>query len=391
MSCWDCPCFRRTSVDSITLESQSEASIQHYLGEELPAQRAPLTAAGDGRPLLASNASHYELRLELGRGFNNLTTIYLARNTPTGRMVTVRLTDLEQCSDEHLKLLQNEVIMTQFFRHPNILTFSNVFTTGSHLWVIAPFKAYGSAGQLLRTCFPEGMSETLIAHILHEAVKGLNYLHKSDYIHRNLKASHILISREGAVCLSGLNRIYSLVHNGQKSKVAYEFPESSTAVLPWLSPELLRQDMYGYNVKSDIYSVGITACELANGGAPFQNMHRTQMLLQKLRGPACCLLDTHYFPCGESRMKISRSGVDSGIGESVLTSAMTGTMTSDGLQTPASRMFSSSFRNFVELCLQQEPEHSSAGFPRYSFNNDNKLHIQQHWTTHCHRIPPVFP
>ncbi|RMC18445.1 hypothetical protein DUI87_04332 [Hirundo rustica rustica] len=135
----------------------------------------------------------------------------------------------------------------------------------------------GSARHLLKTYFPEGMSEALIGNILFGAIRGLNYMHQNGYIHRNIKASHILISEDGLVSLSGLNNLYSLVSNGQKSKVVYDFPQFSTSVLPWLSPELLRQDLSGYNMKSDIYSVGITACELANGHVPFQDMPRTQI------------------------------------------------------------------------------------------------------------------
>lgn len=41
-----------------------------------------------------------------GRRFNNLTSVYLARHTPTGTQVAVRITDLENCSEEHLKALQ---------------------------------------------------------------------------------------------------------------------------------------------------------------------------------------------------------------------------------------------------------------------------------------------
>ncbi|XP_075789994.1 STE20-related kinase adapter protein beta isoform X1 [Pelodiscus sinensis] len=350
MSCLDCSCILRTTVESIRPEKQCENSIHQYLADE-PELSWIHPSGRDEMSLCSPDVSHYELQVEIGRGFNNLTSIYLARHTPTGAPVAVRITDLESCSEEHLKALQSEVVLSHFFQHPNIMTLWTVFTAGSWLWVISPFMAYNSASHLLRTYFPEGMSEALIGNILFGAVRGLNYMHQNGYIHRNIKASHILISGNGLVSLSGLNHLYSLINNGQRSKVVYDFPHFSTSVLPWLSPELLRQDLYGYNVKSDIYSVGITACELANGYVPFQDIPHAKMLLHKLKGPTYCPWDINTFPCGESRMKNSQSGVDSGIGES-----MTHTMTSERLQTPSSKTFSPAFHNLVELCLQQDPE-----------------------------------
>ncbi|XP_041329319.1 STE20-related kinase adapter protein beta isoform X3 [Pyrgilauda ruficollis] len=315
MSCLDCSCILRTPVEPIRPEELSQSSIHECLADSDLAWIPPSTGKNE-MVFCSSNVSHYELQLEIGRRFNNLTSVYLARHTPTDRQVAVRITDLENCSEEHLKALQNEVVLSHFFQHPNIMTFWTVFTAGSWLWVISPFMAYGSARHLLKTYFPEGMSEALIGNILFGAIRGLNYMHQNGYIHRNIKASHILISEDGLVSLSGLNNLYSLVSNGQKSKVVYDFPPFSTSVLPWLSPELLRQ-----------------------------------MLLQKLKGPTSCHWDINTFPRGESRMKNSRSGVDSGIGES-----MTRTMTSERLQMPFSKTFSPAFHNLVELCLQQDPE-----------------------------------
>lgn len=80
------------------------------------------------------------------------------------------------------------------------------------------------------------------------------------------------------------------------------------------------------------------------------------MLLQKLKGPPYSPLDVSIFPPSESRMKNSRSGVDSGIGESVLVSSGTHTGNSDRLQTPSSKTFSPAFFSLVQLCLQQDPE-----------------------------------
>lgn len=80
------------------------------------------------------------------------------------------------------------------------------------------------------------------------------------------------------------------------------------------------------------------------------------MLLQKLKGPPENPLYEGTFPGEQSPMKISRSGVDSGIGESVVAASMTQTMTSERLRTPSPRTFSPALQNLVEICLQQDPE-----------------------------------
>ncbi|KAM6174757.1 STE20-related kinase adapter protein beta isoform 2-T3 [Erethizon dorsatum] len=336
MSLLDCFCTSRTQVESLRPQKQSETSIQQCLVEEPTLSWSPRSRASE--VICSTDVSNYELQVEIGT------------------LVTIKITDLENLTEERLEALQRAVILSHFFRHPNITTYWTVFTAGSWLWVISPFMAYGSASELLRTYFPEGMSETLIRNILFGAVRGLNYLHQNGCIHRSFKASHILLSGDGLVTLSGLSHLHSLVKHGQRHRAVFEFPQFSTSVQPWLSPELLRQDLHGYNVKSDIYSVGITACELASGQVPFQDIHRTQMLLQKLKGPPYSPVDLSIFPQSDSRMKTSRSGVDSGIGESVLVSSGTHTVNSDRLHTPSSKTFSPAFFSLVQLCLQQDPE-----------------------------------
>lgn len=355
MSLLDCFCASRTRVESLRPEKQSETSVHQYLVDEPAASWSPPSTRAN-EAIRSTDASHYELQVEIGRGFDNLTSVHLARHTPTGTLVTVKITNLENCTEERLKALQRALVLSHFFQHPNVTTYWTVFTVGSWLWVVSPFMAYGSASQLLKTYFPEGMSEALIRNILFGAVRGLSYLHQSGCIHRSFKASHILISGDGLVTLSGLSHLHSLVKHGQRHRAVFDFPQFSTSVQPWLSPELLRQDLHGYDVKSDIYSVGITACELASGQVPFQDMHRTQMLLQKLKGPPYSPLDIGGFPQSDSRMRNSQSGVDSGIGESVLVSTGTHTVNSDHLHTPATKTFSPAFFSLVQLCLQQDPE-----------------------------------
>ncbi|XP_028843544.1 STE20-related kinase adapter protein alpha isoform X2 [Denticeps clupeoides] len=293
------------------------------------------------------DSTSYELLTIVGRGLEDLMTVNLARYRPTGELVAIRRIDLESCTNDMVTYLQGELHVSKLFHHPSILPYKSVFIAENELWVITPFMAYGSARDLISSHFTEGMSELSIAYILLGVLRGLEYVHHMGYVHRSVKASHVLISADGQVCLSGLRSIFSLIRHGQRARVVHDFPQYSVRVLPWLSPEVLQQNLQGYDFRSDIYSLGITACELANGHVPFKDMAATQMLLEKLNGTVPCLLDTTTIPPEDLSMKPSRSGADSGICE--------GPGTSSGSH-PYNRTFSPQFHAFVELCLQRDPE-----------------------------------
>ncbi|XP_024289536.2 STE20-related kinase adapter protein alpha isoform X3 [Oncorhynchus tshawytscha] len=304
------------------------------------------------------DSSAYELLTIIGRGLEDLMTVNLARYRPTGEHVAIRRIDLESCTNEMVNYLQAELHVSKLFHHSSILPYRSIFIAENELWVISPFMAYGSARDLISSHFTDGMNELAIAYILLGMLKALDYIHHMGYVHRSVKASHVLISVDGQVCMSGLRSIISLIRHGQRARVVHDFPQYSIKVLPWLSPEVLQQNLQGYDFRSDIYSLGITACELANGHVPFKDMPATQMLLEKLNGTVPCLLDTTTIPPEELTMKPSRSGADSGICEGPSTGGAhhsNGEPSSSGSH-PYSRTFSPHFHAFVELCLQRDPE-----------------------------------
>lgn len=105
MSLLDCFCASRTRVDSLRPEKQSETSVHQYLVDEPAVSWSP-PSARTNEVLCSTDAAHYELHVEIGRGFDNLTSVHLARHTPTGTLVTIKITNLETCTDERLKALQ---------------------------------------------------------------------------------------------------------------------------------------------------------------------------------------------------------------------------------------------------------------------------------------------
>ncbi|XP_044303360.1 STE20-related kinase adapter protein alpha isoform X1 [Varanus komodoensis] len=332
----------------------------------------------------------YELLTIIGRGFEDLMTVNLARYKPTGEFVTVRRINLETCTNEMVAFLQGELHVSKFFSHPNLVPYKAAFTTDNELWVVTSFMAYGSAKDLICTHFMDGMSELAMAYILQGVLKALDYIHHMGYVHRSVKASHILISADGKVYLSGLRSNLSMISHGQRLKVVHDFPKYSIKVLPWLSPEVLQQNLQGYDAKSDIYSVGITACELANGHVPFKDMPATQMLLEKLNGTVPCLLDTTTIPPEELTMKPSRSGASTGLGEGMAASSARAS-NGEAVLHPYHRTFSPYFHHFVEQCLQRNPDlrPSASALLNHSFFKQIKRRVSEALPELLYPVTPI--
>lgn len=73
------------------------------------------------------------------------------------------------------------------FNHPNVLPLYCSFVYGQDLWMVMPFISGGSVLHIMKYAYPEGLEEVIIATIMREALKALEYVHKHQGIHRDVK------------------------------------------------------------------------------------------------------------------------------------------------------------------------------------------------------------
>lgn len=181
------------------------------------------------------------------------------------------------------------------FNHPHILSFHSAFVNQLEVHVVAPIMCYCSARHIMNRFFTTGFPELIVSLLLRDVLAGLEYLHRKGFVHRSIRASHILCNRQRAV-LCGLRDCTSMLAHGERSRTLHELPAAGVKNLNWLAPEVLEQNLLGYTEKSDVYSLGITTCELTNNLEPFADMPTTFMMTEKIRGNTPALLDCSTCP-----------------------------------------------------------------------------------------------
>ena len=181
--------------------------------------------------------------------------------------------------DTNLAEIRLEVQSMRLSSHSNVLACHTAFVKDTNLWLVTQLMRKGSSLHCIQTAreklrqHPIPM-EPHITYILHETLLGLQYIHDNGQIHRDVKSSNILIDGDGSVRIADFGVSGWLVQGGSQQEKAKTFVGTPC----WMAPEVMEQ-IHGYDTKADVWSLGITALELAKGFAPYAKYPPMKVLI----------------------------------------------------------------------------------------------------------------
>ncbi|KAM8856823.1 myosin-IIIb isoform 4-T5 [Synchiropus picturatus] len=252
----------------------------------------PYKSSMIGLENLGDPSESWDIVETIGKG--TYGKVYRVTNKKDGSQAAVKVLDpINHTSyshrdvDEEIEAEYN--ILRSLSNHPNVVKFFGMFyksdnLSGGQLWLVLELCNGGSVTELIKGLLMRGqrLQEPVISYILYSALLGLQHLHNNQIIHRDVKGNNILLTTSGGV---------KLVDFGVSAQLTTARLRRNTSVgTPfWMAPEVIaceQQYDYSYDARCDVWSLGITAIELADGDPPLAEMHPVKALFKIPRNPS---------------------------------------------------------------------------------------------------------
>ncbi|XP_052869901.1 serine/threonine-protein kinase 3 [Anopheles cruzii] len=199
----------------------------------------------------------FDILCKLGEG--SYGSVYMALHKESEQVLAIKQVPVDTDLQEIIK----EISIMQQCDSPYVVKYYGSYFKNTDLWIVMEYCGAGSVSDIMRLR-KKTLSEDEIATILIDTLKGLEYLHLRRKIHRDIKAGNILLNSEGHAKLADFGVAGQLTDTMAKRNTVIGTPF-------WMAPEVIEE--IGYDCVADIWSLGITALEMAEGKPPYGDIH----------------------------------------------------------------------------------------------------------------------
>jgi len=213
-------------------------------------------------PLLGRIIGGYEMVQPIGSG--SMGTVYKSEQLSMGRLVALKIL--------HDELTANERAVGRFLRearaggqfsHPNIIRIYDMNQAEGHYFISMEYAQGGDVGSLLEREGPLAIRQ--VVEIASQTCSALAHAHSNGIVHRDIKPTNLLLTRDGITKVGDLGLAKSLDAAGITSLTS---TGSALGTLVYVPPEQLA-DARSVDFRADIYSLGATCYHLLSGEHPF--------------------------------------------------------------------------------------------------------------------------
>ena len=226
--------------------------------------------------LSAALVNSYAIEHEIGAG--GMATVYLAHDLKHDRKVAIKVLRPELAAAVGAKRFLREIKVTANLQHPHILPLHDSGEAGGFLYYVMPFVAGASLREKLKREKQLSIEETL--EITKAVASALDYAHRQEVIHRDIKAENILL-QDGVPLIGdfGIALASAGVDAERLTEIGIVVGTPAT-----MSPEQVtgERELDG---RSDVYSLACVVFEMLAGDPPFTGSTVQVVLAQKLREP----------------------------------------------------------------------------------------------------------
>uniref|UniRef100_A0A0K3CJ22 BY PROTMAP: gi/472584551/gb/EMS22137.1/ STE/STE11/cdc15 protein kinase [Rhodosporidium toruloides NP11] gi/647399342/emb/CDR43947.1/ RHTO0S08e08328g1_1 [Rhodosporidium toruloides] n=1 Tax=Rhodotorula toruloides TaxID=5286 RepID=A0A0K3CJ22_RHOTO len=186
----------------------------------------------------------------------SLPDFKLAEKLGQGAFGSVYKIDLSHIPESELPDIMSEIDLLKNLHHPNIVQYRGYARTSTSLYIILEYCENGSLSAIIKKF--GRIPESLVGLYTLQVLQGLQYLHDQGVIHRDIKGSNILATKEGSIKLADF---------GVATRVGGPIDSAVVGSPYWMAPEVV--DQTGATPASDIWSLGALVVELITGKPPY--------------------------------------------------------------------------------------------------------------------------